>query len=650
MFDYLRKKKSAPVYLATGMLVASIMTVPALAEDTTQLMPEIVVSASRTPLPSKEIGSAVTVITAEELEQRQVRVVSDVLRDVPGVSVNRAGPVGSQTQIRIRGAEGNQTLVLIDGIEVNNPASGSEFNFANMLNAGIERIEVLRGPQSAIYGSDAIGGVVDIITQDPEPGFTVSSRGELGSFSTKDGQIDMGYGSDRVNISGTVERYITHGISVADENNGNTERDGYNNTTGRLKIGIKPLENLDLKAVGMIVDSDLEGDASAVVVNAIDSEDTSQSLQRYGLTSAKLTLADGAWDQLIKASYMDDKTDYLDGSGATTYTSKGKRITYGYQSDYYFSTPDFANADHTVTFAAERDEEEQYTNSGFSGPNTVNIVNYGYSTEYRAGLWDNLFLSGALRYDDNDDLFENQTTYRSTAAYLFDETATRLHGSFGRAVKNPTLFELFGSTPGFTGNPNLKPEEGLGWDAGVEQAFLDDKLILDMTYFNNRIKNLIQGGGNTAVNLPGTSRIQGVEFTASTEPFENIRFDASYTYTNGKDATGTALVRRPKHIASLVGNYSFDVMEKPANVNLSLQYNGKQNDIVYDSYFPVATRMVELDSYTLVNLAASYEFAKGAEVYLRGENLLNEDYQEVYGYGSPGISFFAGLHIKFGPF
>lgn len=650
MVDCYRNKKFTPIRLATGTLLAISMTTPAIAEDDVQLMPEIVVSASRTPMPSKEIGSAVTVITAEELEQRQVRVVSDVLRDVPGVTVSRTGPVGSQTQIRIRGAEANQTLVLIDGIEINNPATGSDFNFANLLNAGIERVEVLRGPQSAIYGSDAIGGVVNIVTKDPEPGFTISTRGEVGSFSAKDGQVGIGYGSDRVNISGTVERYITHGISVADESNGNTERDGYNNTTGRLKIGVKPIKNLELKAIGMIVDSDLDSDASAVVVNAIDSEDTSQSLQRYGLTSAKLTLADGAWDQLIKASYMDDNTDYLDGSGATTYTSEGKRITYGYQSDYYFSTPDFANADHTVTFAAERDEEEQYTNSGFSGPNTVNIVNYGYSTEYRVGLWDNLFLSGALRYDDNDDLFENQTTYRGTAAYLFDETATRLHGSFGRAVKNPTLFELFGATPGFTGNPNLKPEEGSGWDAGVEQAFLDDRLILDVTYFNNRIENLIQGGGNTAVNLPGTSRIQGVEFTASTEPFENIRLDASYTYTNGKDATGTELVRRPKHIASLVGNYSFDVMAKPANVNLSLQYNGKQNDIVYDSYFPVATRTVELDSYTLVNLAGSYEFAKGAEIYLRGENLLNEDYQEVYGFGSPGISFFAGLQIKFGPF
>tara|TARA_R110000787_G_scaffold15563_5_gene48221 strand:- start:47287 stop:49446 length:2160 start_codon:yes stop_codon:yes gene_type:complete len=652
MFDYLGKKKTTSLHLATGGLLALGLTAPAVAQadDAVRSEPELVISASHTPLPSKEIGSSVTVITAEELEQRQVRVVSDVLRDVPGVAVNRAGSVGQLTQVRIRGTEGNQTLVMIDGIEVNNPAAQSEFNFANLLNAGIARIEVLRGPQSAIYGSDAIGGVINIITKDPEPGFTVTTRGELGSFSTRDGQVGLGYGSDKFTVSATVERFITDGISAADEDDGNTEKDGYDNTTGRIKIGVKPVENLELKAVGMIIDSDLDADGSAVVVNAVDSLDTSQSLQRYGLVSGKLSLADGAWDQLLKASYMDDHTDFLDATGATTFTTEGKSITYGYQSDFYFSTPDVAAAEHTVTLAAERKKEEQYTNSGFSGPNTVSIVNYGYTSEYRVSLWDSLFLSGAVRYDDNDDLFDNQTTYRGTAAYLFQETATRLHGSFGRAVKNPTLFELYGSTPSYTGNPNLEPEKGFGWDAGVEQSFLDDRLILDVTYFNNRIENLIQGSGTTAVNTPGTSRIDGIEFTASTEPFENVRLDAAYTYTNAEDSNGVQLTRRPKHIASLVGNYDFDVMERPANVNLSIQYNGKQTDTVFDSFFPVATRTVELGSYTLVNLAGSYEFAEGAKFYMRGENLLNEDYQDVYGYGSPGISFFAGLQIKFGPY
>lgn len=626
------------------------MVSPATAEEATQQHPDVVVSASRVPLPAKEIGSAVTVITEEELKQRQVRIVSDVLRDVPGVSVNRTGPVGSLTQIRIRGAEGNQTKVLIDGIEVNNPASGSEFNFANLLNAEIERIEVLRGPQSALYGSDAIGGVVNIITKDPDPGFTLNTRAEAGSFRTADGLASLGYGSEKFSLTGTVQRFTTDGISIADEKNGNSERDGYDNTTGRIKIGVKPVENLELRAVGMIVDSKRDGDASAAVVGAVDSDDTSKSLQRYGLASAKYTIADGAWEHLLKATYLDDDTDYFDGSGTQTFTSNGKQYSYSYQTNYNFTTGKPANADHVISFAAERDEEEQYTNSSFSGPNSVSIVNHGYASEYRIGLWDQLFLSGAVRFDDNDDLFKNQTTYRGTAAYLFEESATRLHASFGRAVKNPTLFELFGSTPTFTGNPNLKPEEGIGWDAGIEQSFFDDRLILDVTYFNNRIKDLIQGSGNTATNVAGTSRIQGIEVTASTEPFENFNLDAAYTYTNGKDAQGTRLIRRPMHVASLVGNYRFDVRQRPANINLSVQFNGKQDDIVFDNFFPVDTRTVSLKAYTLVNLAASYEIFDGASLFVRGENLLNQDYQEVFGYGTPGISFFAGFTLKFGPF
>ncbi|MEM7222566.1 MAG: TonB-dependent receptor [Pseudomonadota bacterium] len=632
-----------------SLMIGCHLAVPALADDVEQ-HPDVVVSASRVPLPAKEIGSAVTVITDKELEERQVRIVSDVLRDVPGVAVNRSGPVGTLTQVRIRGAEGNQTLVRIDGIEVNNPAAGSEFNFANLLNTDIERIEVLRGPQSALYGSDAIGGVIDIKTKDPEPGFTVSGRGEGGSFSTWDGLANFGYGSEQVNLSGSVQRFVTDGVSVADERDGNTESDGYKNTTARIKAGFKPFEILEFDAVGILVDSDLDNDASAPIVNVIDSGDTSESLQKYGLASAKLTLFEGTWEQIARASYINDDTDFFDEMGTKTFTSEGTRTTFDYQSNVFFLTPDVANASHTLTFAAERDEEEQFTDSPFSGPDTVSVVNYGYMGEYRVGLWDQLFLSGAVRYDDNDDLFENETTYRATAAYLHTDTGTRLHGSVGRAVKNPTLFQLFGFTPNFMGNPNLKPEQGFGWDAGVEQAFFDDRLIVDVTYYNNRIKDLIQGAGNTAVNLSGTSKIQGVEVSASAEPLPNLILDAAYTYTDGEDAEGVRLLRRPMHIASFVANYGFDVMDRPANLNLSIQYNGEQDDIVFDSFFPVETRKVTLDSYTLVGIAASYEVIDGVSLFARGENLLDEDYQDVFGFGTAGISGFAGVRINLGPF
>ena len=631
-------------------VMAGATDLPAAADDSVHRLTEVVVSASRVPLPSDESGSAVTVITGDQLARRQVRVVSDVLRDVPGVAVSRTGPAGALTQLRVRGAEGNQTLVLIDGIEVNNPAGGSEFDFANLLNAEIDRIEVLRGPQSALYGSDAIGGVVNIVTARPRAGLTLTARGEAGSFTTRDGLLGLGYGGDRFHASATVNRVATNGVSVADAAAGNTEDDGYDNTTARLKLGFRPLDNLEIDAVGMLVDSEREGDASATVVNAIDSDDEAETLERYGRIGARLDLFDGAWQHLASASHIENERDFFDGTGAQTFTSEGEKSKLDYQTNVLFTTPGFAGAEHTLTLAAEREREEQFTESGFAGPNGVDVVNHGYVGEYRVGLWNRLFLSGSVRYDDNDELFDDEATYRGTVAYLHDPTGTRLHASVGRGVKNPTLFELFGSTPTFTGNPNLTAEESLGWDVGVEQALLGDRLIVDVTYFNNRIEGLIQGGGNTAVNLAGASEIHGIEVAASTEPWPGLRLDAAYTFTDGEDANGTELVRRARHIASVNVGYGFALFGKPADVNLGVRFNGRQDDFVFDSYFPLTRRVVTLGSFTLVNLGASYAIADGVELFARGENLLDEDYQEVFGFGAPGVAGYAGIRIRFGPF
>ena len=620
------------------------------AEDATVVtQPEVVVSASRVPVATQEVGSAVTVITAEELEQRQVRIVSDVLRDVPGVAVSRTGPAGALTQIRIRGAEGNQTLVIIDGIEVNNPAGGSEFDFANLLNSDLARIEVLRGPQSALYGSDAIGGVVNVVSQRPEDGFSFLGRGEGGSFNTGSGLVSAGYGGEDFYGSATIDHFTTGGISAADERNGNTEEDGYENTTMRLKGGVTLFEDmLELEAVGYRVDSTRDGDASALIVGAVDSDDTSDTQQHFGLASAKLKLFDGAWEHIARASFVHVDTDFFDGNDNQTFSSNGEKDKFDYQTNLFFSTPQFADAEHTLTFLAEREREDQ--RSGGASFNNVEIVNYGYAGEYRLGLWDRLFLSGGLRYDDNDDLFDNETTYRATAAYLHRETGTRLHGSVGRGVKNPTLFELFGFTANFTGNPNLEPEKSFGWDVGVEQSFWDDRVLIDVTYFNNEIEDLITGSGNTAINLEGENEIQGVEVSAAAEPIQGLRFDIAYTFTDAEDANGDDLTRRPKHVASFNANYAFDLYNRPANLNFGVRFSGKQDDTVLLGFGPGQTRTETLDSFTLVNIGASYEIADGISLFARGENLLDDNYQEVVGFGTPGIAGYAGVRIKLGPY
>jgi vitamin B12 transporter len=631
-----------------GATVCSVAGTPIQAADAPNLHPEVVVSASRVPVAARESGSAVSVITGAQLEDRQVRLVSDVLRDIPGVSVNRSGPMGTLTQVRLRGAEGNQTLVLIDGIEVNNPAAASEFQFQNLLNAGISRIEVLRGPQSALWGSDAIGGVINIVTKRPGKGWSLTARGEGGSFDTRDGLAHFGYGADRLYASGTLGGYETSGVSIADSRAGNPEKDGYNNLTGRLKAGVKPTRNFEIEIVGMRVDSELDNDASAAVVNITDGDSTSETVQTYGLAKAKLTLADGAWEHILRTAYAKDETEFFDGGGANTFSSHGTKKKLDYQTNLLFETPAVAAAKHTLTFALERETDKQFTDSGFSGPSMVSVENTGYVGEYRLGLWDRLFLSAALRHDDNDPLFDDATTWRTTLAYLVKSSGTRFHASAGTGAKNPTLFELFGATPTFTGNPDLSPETAFGFDAGVEQQLWDRRVVVDATFFANRIEDLILGFGNMAVNLPGTTKTRGLELTLAAEPRPNIRIDASYTFLETRDADGIRLIRRPKHIAAINALFRFRILDRPATANIGLRYNGDQTDRVFNSFFPVEIETKKLEGYTLVNAGFSWQITERLQVFTRGENLLDEQYQEVFGYGTPGLGVFAGLRLSLG--
>ncbi len=635
-----RRRTSTTVALAGLCLLMGLApTPPARAGDVPQ-MDETVVSASRVPVSSQEIGSAVTVISAEQLQRSQVRQVSDVLRDVPGLAVNRTGPLGGLTQIRLRGAEGNHTLVVMDGIELNNPASSSEYNFADLLDSGIDRIEVLRGPQSALYGSDAIGGVVNIITRRPDAGVNLRMQGELGSFVSRYGMLNLGYGADRYYLSGTVQRQTTNGVSAADEANGNAEKDGYGNTTLRLKGGATLTPALSLELVGMRVDSNKEGDAFATLVNTVDGDSTSTTLQRVGLVTTRYTPMGDRWAHTLHASYARTESDFFDGTGARTFASRGLKTKYAYQTDIRFDT-DVASAQHTVTLAAEKERDSQLTDSAFSGVSTRSVTATSYVAEYRAGLWQRLFLSASARRDNNDTLFDDETTYRGTLAYLNEGTATRLHGSVGRGVKNPTLRELFGSTPTFVGNPNLTAEESIGWDAGVEQPLAGDTVIADVTWFQNRITDLIRGSGNTAVNQPGTSFLRGLELTLKAHPAPALRLALAYTFTRAEDAQGVDLVRRARHIGSISADYDFQAAGRPGSVRLDIRYNGSQRDTVFDAGFNQLP--VRLGSYTLVNLASQWQMAEQLSLFARVENLLDKEYQEVFGYGTPGIGGYAGL-------
>ena len=249
-----------------------------------------------------------------------------------------------------------------------------------------------------------------------------------------------------------------------------------------------------------------------------------------------------------------------------------------------------------------------------------------------------MFLTGSLRHDFNEG-FEDATTYRLSAAYLVQETGTKFRSSYGTGVKNPTLFELYGQTPTFIPNPDLAPESAKGWDIGVDQALLDGRLNFDATYFDQRITDLIQTQGNTVVNLPGVSKIHGVELGVSVRPVDDLTVRASFTWLDGEDPSGVELIRRPEFSGSLNVDYVF--LDGRANLGLGVVYNGTQTDQ------PFWRPVVELDDFVLVNIRGGYRITDNTEVYARVENLLDEEYEEVYTFGGSGRLAIAGMRVNF---
>lgn len=640
----------------SGLVVTAVAAGPLAAQEAYQVAPETVVTASRVAVPAAQVGSAVTVITGEELEQRQTVLVSDILRDVPGLAVNRAGAVGNTTQVRIRGAEANQTLVLIDGVEVADPTI-SEFNFANLLAADIERIEIVRGPQSALWGADAIGGVINIITKRGREGYAITGSAEAGSFGTLQTSAGLRGGGERWNGAFSAAHLTTDGTNISRFGD---EDDGAHNLTLSANGGVELTDDLEVEVTGRYVDAGNEFDpqdfafpptpTNGLVIDGDEEQDTRQF---SGRIEATLNLFDDHWEQTIGAAGTDLEKEFTT-DGVRSSLNKGQRTTIDYQSTLRFDTQEVADAAHTLIFLAER-EDETFENQGATPDAPENQEqdrdSVGLVGEYRLDLWDSLFLSGAVRHDVNSD-FEDATTYRATAAYILPWTGSRLHGSYGTGVTNPTFFEQFGFFPdSFIGNPDLSPEESEGFDIGIEQPFLDRRLVLDVTYFQADLEDEIVTIFDPATafltvdNQDGRSRRQGVEVSIEAKPRSGMTLNAAYTYTDSTDPDDQQEIRRPKHIASL------DVAQRfwadRASLGLGVTYTGSQQDSEFVSTTP--EDRVELDDYTLVSVYGSYRVNDNVEAFARVENLLDQDYEDVYSFTSPGLGAYAGIRLTFGP-
>ena len=593
---------------------------------------EILVSASLIPIVASRSANAITVIDSEQIKLRAAQSVSDLLRDVPGLAVSSYGALGSLTSIRARGSESNHLVVLVDGVEVNDPSQSDMLNWGTLSAADIERIEIIRGPQSSLRGSDAVAGVVNIITSQANQALSADVFSEYGSRATSKNGFSLGHKSGKFSVRLGATHLETDGINIQ-PSTGN-DIDGYQNTGINLKAGYQYSDQLNLsltsrKTTGM---NEFDGFPEA------QSSDFSRFHNKF---SADYNSADGLWSHAVYLADSDFENDnfkqeesQLVANGSTS-SSK--------QNYQYIGSRFWQEKDQRLSFALEREKEDYKQQGGWAfGADANKLVSRNtdsVTVEYRFDPIESVTLAASARKDDND-FFGKSNTQRLEAVYQQSDSL-RLRGAWGTAVKNPTFTELYGIYSGFQSNPNLNPEESESWELGLDTSMADERIQLGATYFNAQLTDEIGSSCDanwtcTPINIEGISDRQGVELSTSFAVSESLLINASYTYTDSKDPAGVEEQLRAKHIGSV--NVAWQP-KSDTKVNINIHHNGSQTDYGFPN-------PVMLDAYTLVNVNANYAASDKMDIYLSLNNLFDEDYQQVNGYETLGFGANIGLRYK----
>lgn len=601
-------------------------------------------------VPVRKLATPVSVVTGQELKARQIRNAADALRSLPGVAVGSSGSGGQLTQVRIRGAEGNHTLVIIDGVEANDTSSG-EFDFSNLSADEIERIEVIRGVQSGLYGSRAIGGVINIVTRGGKGPLTFRGRVEGGSFGTSDVAGSVSAGNEQVYFSAGAGFRKTDGFNIAPEG---SEEDGYDRASLNLRAGVRLVEgvsvDLNLRRTATLAEFDAFDGPVGVRQTALDAARESDQVVWLGGGKITWEMFGGGLTHVVGANFNNTTISSYDPTDPGVFddaTYDNTRDRFYYLSTARFATPGL-DLKNTLSGLVEREYETFTPNVFFTDNLERERARTAYAAEYRGEAFDRLFPIVSVRHEDND-TFEDFTTWKAGLSLDLREIGIRPHASVGTAVALPGMFEQFGSILGiFVGNPDLVPEESFGWDAGVEFSMLAGRAVVDVTYFETNLENEIVGFGNTLINLDGESERRGIEVATRMLVTDNLTLGAAYTWLDATDSSGLAEIRRPENTARFDVNYVF--YDGRATLNVAAIYNGETPDLAFLNLPPpvfFGSETVTLDSYWLVNVAASYELMPGVEIYGRVENALNEDYQEVFGYETADIAAYAGLRFTY---
>jgi vitamin B12 transporter len=612
-------------------------TPASLGGDATDVSP-LVVTATRIPTPVTQVADSISLFTAADIAAKQEQTLPDVLKDSPGLNVVQTGGPGGLTSVFMRGTNSDHVKVLVDGIDVGDPSNSSAFDFGQFLTPDIDRVEVLRGPQSGLYGSDAIGGVINVITKSGEGPTKVDVGLEGGSFDTFNQNASVGGSSGPFHYVANLEHMHVGATPVTplDLLAPGEQRidDYYDNITASTKLGYNVTNNFDLGLVGRYTNSHLRFTGENELNFPIDFPDSAQSrtdtLQYYTRGSAHLALFDNRFEQTLGAAYSGISSTEASPDGPTTSYFSGDRIKLDWQGDIKIEPGE------TLVLGAEHDREE------LRAPVSAHTTTTSGYVELQSNPFPDFYDTVSGRYDANG-RFGNAATYRVAPTYLIAATGTKLEASVGTGFKAPTLSQMFQNFPsfGFFGNPNLRPETSTGYDAGFEQTLLRGGLQFGATYYYIRIRNLIGDNATfTSYANVGRAHTDGVESYVAYKPVDALRLRLDYTYTDAvDDILHEELLRRPRNKWNLDARWQ-------ATGKLSLDADLVSIGSFIDGNRDFSITRLRAPGYTTVDFAADYSVSDKLTVYGRITNLTNVHYQDPTGFLRPSLGAFVGIKAK----
>lgn len=649
--------------LAVAASAATAFATGAHAETDT-ISDGILITGNLEPLPTKEVTSSYTIITAKDIEKHQYQQLTDALKSVPGISIVQSGARGTQTSIFSRGANSNQTLVMMNGLPLEDPSSpNGAANISSISLSDVERIEVVRGPQSGLYGSQAIGGVINIITKSGKgaPSGSLSVEGgTLGTLNSR-GSLSGSFGDTSYFLSAGHDMTDGSDITPARLRGAQgKEKDGSSSTTLSANLGHRFNENVKGSLFGQYVDStvDIDEDGSDASFNTTyENRNNTYDQQKLMLSGdLKGRFFDGRWRPKLTGGYLHQQgqnKDAPDANGSVysndvTFSSETVNAAF----DNSYDLLDW----NTLSFGGSYRHDE-YRARGFrdfGGGYVINELSDAKADSYAVYAGENLnfanqvFLTVNLRYDMPED-FGNRFSYTVAPAYYIPETDTRFTASYGTGFKAPSLYQLHGfavNTYGvFRGNPNLKPETSRGWEIGVEQGFDGSRIMTGITWFQTQIDNPIVTYYptftlSTTRNDPGFLA-KGIEAYASFDLIENVSARVDYTYTLLKtDSYQSAFARRPRHKVGVTANWQ--PMEG-TSLATDIQWIDPYRDIPRDGF----GFYVNPAPYTIVNISGSQKLTDNVTLTARVNNLLDRKYEPAHGFLAPGIEALAGITVSF---